>query len=96
MLPPVNTNARTCAATSASRSIRRLRMSLSLVRTIQPSRPARASHSSSGVSCANIESCVMAATPAAIRAAASFRPSERSTKNAGSGGFVPEGFFDFF
>jgi hypothetical protein len=38
----------------------------------------------------------MAATPAAIRAAASFRPRERSTKNVGSGGFVPEGFFDFF
>lgn len=38
----------------------------------------------------------MAATPAATRAAASFRPRERSTKNVGSGGFVPEGFFDFF
>jgi hypothetical protein len=37
MLPPVNTNARTCAATSASRSIGRLRISLSFVRTIQPS-----------------------------------------------------------
>jgi hypothetical protein len=38
----------------------------------------------------------MAATPAAMRAVASFRPSERSTKNVGSGGFVPERFFDFF
>jgi hypothetical protein len=31
-----------------------------------------------------------------MRAAASFRPRERSTKNVGSSGFVPEGFFDFF
>jgi hypothetical protein len=96
MLPPVKTNARTCAATSAWRSIGRFRMSLSFVRTIQPSSPARVSHSSSGVSCAKTESCVTAATPAAISAAASFRPSDRLTKNVGSGGFVPEGFFDFF
>ena len=40
MLPPVKTKARTSAATRASRSIGRFRMSLSFVRTTQPFWPA--------------------------------------------------------